>query len=154
MLGMTRRGFIGGSAAIAGAAALGIKIGKDFREYGPVDLKLFLFSDKPYIIRASLYVDKQRGRFGIRGFDNDSGVKDARFSLFSIRHATVSMKQGRCLHTSVRILNKDGSAENVPIALGTDGKHLIVKLGDGNRYSNAGTPAPLLIGLEDVRRVI
>lgn len=143
---MSRRAFVGGSAALAGAAALGMASDKTFRQIGPVDLSFYFLSDKPCVIPVFLNVDERRGLFVIRLFEKDVDVNDMSLPLDAVKHAAeVRGREGR-INCGAKVANKDGSSVDFMANLSASEKTFVIVTGNPSEA--------FWFKLEDVRRVL
>jgi len=141
---VTRRRFIQGTAAIAAGAAAGLMAHKGFREYGPVDMRIYLLSMAPDIIKSLLFSDERRDIFGIRVLDEHGDAVRAEMPLSRIREILVSVpSRGTC---PVTIHYRGGRTERESVVVAAKSEKFTMRV-----HSDL---TPVWLWLSDVQRVL
>lgn len=147
MENVTRRAFIGSSAAIAAGAAVGLTAYQGIRRHGPVEIRMFFMSGDPIVIQSSLYADDRRDVFGIRVFDEGKETARAELQLSIVRNAVSSPSKTTRCHITTR--DRDGEVLEGDVNLVAKAGNLTFLIDEPGR-----SPSPIWMGLTDVRRVL
>lgn len=143
---LTRRDFMHGATVFAAGAAVGIPASK-IREHGPVDLRMYFFSSKLFVLKVGLHSDEAKDLFGIRVLPYDRSDKpgEVRLPLSKVREIVEFRAPAGPL--KVECKNSDGEVEQRQMLLTVAHGDLIIR--DGETPS-----APFWLSLKDVRRVL
>lgn len=146
MQNLNRRSFIQAATVLAAGAAVGFPAYKGMKEHGPVDLRMYFFSNKPFVLKVGLLSDEAKDLFEIRVLPCDLNDKPgvARLSLSKVR-AIVACRGLEILKMECK--TSDGEVEQRQTLLTVAHGDLILR--------DAGAEgAPFWLSLEDVRRVL
>lgn len=147
MENVTRRAFIGNTAAIAGAAVLGIEAARAVLEHGPVEIQMYFFTKDPVVIKGSVFSDERRDVFGVRAFVEPGKEPTMEVSLSAMRKA-VEARPSRSTVTPL-FVNEERENSQFPLAMTVEnGKVSFL-------FENPGhEPSPVWLQLSDVQRVL
>lgn len=141
---MTRRRFLGTSAAMAAGAALGIGTGK-VRSHGPVKIWTYFLSKEPVFMKANLHASEKDDTFLIHALVRPGHEAIAEMPLSSMREAVEAGKS---------------SSKVIMLVMEEDRKHkfrmpIAMTLGDGKVQFLFDDPGfPVWASLDDVKAVL
>lgn len=144
MKNMNRRSFIGASMALAGASLV-VAENPWRHERGPVDLKFFLFSAKPHVVKALLCLDEKIDSFTIKISHEDSDIREGIFRVAAMKEAAFSTPPGHKTFCSVTIV-KTAAIMRLPTYLSVDGDRFVMEVGEN--------PIGFWLPLRDVRALL
>lgn len=147
MAEMTRRAFIGSTAAVAAGAAVGLTASKGFREHGPVKIQFDFFG--PVVIEGRIFSDERRNIFGVRTFDK--GKEMGRFELRLSNVKEIVASPSKTARLLIRGRNKDGKIEGEcwTSVIAADGNLTFLVEEELGKH-----PSPIWMPLVDVQRVL
>jgi hypothetical protein len=143
---MTRRKFIRGTIVMAAGAAAGLTAYKGFREHGPVDIKFYLFSKDPVVVKSSLFSDERRDIFGMRMLEAGHWLPafQVEMPLSRIRRILSSAYRGGAC--PVTVYYRGGRTERTSMVVAAESEKFTVRFDPD--------PTPVWLQLSDVRRVL
>lgn len=147
MAHMTRRTFIGSSAAISAGAAVGLTASQGVRRHGPVEVRTYFLSKDPVVIQGAVFSDERRDVFRFIILHEGKEAACAELRLSNVRAAVASpSKTTRCRVTT---WNKEGYFQEADV-------NLVAKDGDLTVLVDepVGAPSPIWMSLSDVQRVL
>lgn len=145
---LTRRGFIGGTAAAAAGVALGVWAEKGVQRHGPVELRTYFLSNEPIVIPCDLWADEKRDIFGIHAFVEPGVDPIVQISLSAMKRAI----EAGSARSKVILLVTDGQrrrTSRVPLAMTVENRKVTFLIEEGE-----GHVTPVWLDLPDVRRVL
>lgn len=140
MKNLNRRGFIQGATVLAAGAAIGVPAYKGLKEYGPIDLRMYLFFKEPITSKVVIFSDYNKDLFGIRAFGHKV---EMRMSLSEVKKLTDSRLVSRGVIATIEA--EDGVIERMPViiarsegnftfwVLDSESAHFWVKMADIQR---------------------
>jgi hypothetical protein len=147
MENVTRRAFIGSSAAVAAGAAVGLTASQGIRRYGPVEVRTYFLSKDPVVIQGEVFSDERRDVFRFILLHEGKDAACAEIRLSDVRNAVAfPSKTTRC---RVTMWNKNGTIHDAGVNLVAKDGNLTVLVDE-----LVGPPSPIWMGLSDVQRVL
>jgi hypothetical protein len=141
---MTRRAFVGTSAAAVAGSALGISPEKG-RRHGPVKLWTYFLTKDPVIMKANLYASEEDDTFQVHALVRPGYQAIAEMPLSAMRMA---VDAGASKSKVIMLVMEEGRKQKFPMPIA------IVIEGENVNFIFDDPGFPVWVGLKDVKRVL
>lgn len=143
MENVTRRNFIQGATVLAAGAAVGIPAYRGLKEHGPIDLRMYIFSKDPIIIKVMAFSDEKKDLFGIRAFGHKVEMRMLLSKVKKVMEPRFFAVSG-----AAEFEAEDGVIERRAMIISRNGDDITFHAADSMES------APLWVKISDVQRVL